>query len=49
MTTIIGLFVAGVVVVSIAIRLPLMIRQFQEVRDRWDDDTFWDDDYRRDL
>lgn len=49
MTAAIGLFVLAVVVVSIGMRLPGMYRQFQEVRDRWDDDSFWDDDYRRDL
>ena len=49
MTAAIGIFVLVVMLGSLIVRLPGMYRQFQEVRDRWDDDSFWDDDYRRDL
>jgi hypothetical protein len=49
MATVIGLFVLLVLLGSLIIRLPGMYRDFQEVRDRWDDPTFWDDDYLDDL
>lgn len=49
MTQVIGLFVLAVLLVGLIIRLPQMFRDFQEVRDRWDDDTFWDDDYLKEL
>lgn len=49
MTAAIGIFVLVVMLGSLIVRLPGMYRQFQEVRDRWDDDSFWDDDYLKEL
>lgn len=49
LTTAIGLFVLAVFIGSILVRLPGLYREFQEVRNRWDDDTFWDDDYLKEL
>lgn len=49
MTAAIGIFVLMVFMGSILVRLPGLYRDFQEVRDRWDDDSFWDDDYLKEL
>lgn len=49
MTAAIGIFVLVVMLGSLIVRLPGMYRQFQEVRDRWDDDSFWDDDYLKEF
>ena len=49
MTAAIGLFVLAVMLGSLIVRLPGLYRDFQEVRDRWDDDSFWDDDYLKEF
>jgi hypothetical protein len=45
----IGLLFFSFLLTGLIVRLPQMFRDFQEVRDRWDDDSFWDDDYRKEL
>jgi hypothetical protein len=49
MATLIATTFLVVLLASLIIRLPGVYRDFQEVRDRWDDDTFWDDDYLKEL
>lgn len=49
MATLIATTFLVVLLASLIIRLPGVYRDFQEVRDRWDDPTFWDDDYLKEL
>ena len=49
MATMIATAFLVVLLTSLIIRLPGVYRDFQEVQDRWDDPTFWDDDYLKEL
>lgn len=37
------LYFVGVVVYAVLVGIPRLARDFQEVRDNWENDSFWDD------
>lgn len=49
MTQVIGLIAVSGFLGVIITQLPKLYRDLREVRDRWDDDSFWDDDYLKEL